>query len=195
MNKYERINMIIKKLLYTILLLINVLYAETSVGIDANKDDVELFASLNFNTLASYADGTTYILDIGYLHSSRDNMSHVAFSGENNFQGIENLTFALGIKGVLASDYLAFPLFTKGIYRLPLIDTIPTTSLAMTFAYAPKVLSLRDAKRYVEWRIEADMEVIPNVHAFTGYRNIDTEYNNYDKTFNDSVYLGVKLSF
>jgi len=195
MNKYERISMKIKKLLYSILLLINVLDAETSAGIDANKDDVELFASLNFNTLTSYADGTTYILDIDYLHSGHHNMSQVGFSGENNFQGIENLTLALGIKGILASDFLAFPIFTKTSYKLPLIDTIPTTSLLMSFAYAPKVLSLRDAKRYVEWRIEADMEVIPNVHAFTGYRNIDTEYDNYDKTFNDSFYLGMKLSF
>jgi len=195
MNKYERIIMTIKKLLYSTFFLINILYAETSGGINANKNDVELFISLNFNTLASYADGTTYILDIDYLHSGHHNMSQIGFSGENNFQGIENLILSLGIKGIVASDFLAFPIFTKASYKLPLIDEIPTTSLIMSFAYAPKALSLRDARRYVEWRIEADMEIIPNVHAFTGYRNIDTEYDNYDKTFNNSFYLGMKLSF
>jgi len=192
LDKHERITM--KRLLLSTLLFLNILHAENSVGIDANNDDVELFASLNFNTMASYADGTTYILDIGYLHASNDNMSQVGFSGQNNFQGIENLTFALGIKGVLASDFLAFPLFAKGTYILPLIDTIPTTTIASSFAYAPKVLSFRDARSYFEWRVEADMEVISNVHIFTGYRYMDTEHNNFHKTFNNSVYLGLKLS-
>ena len=198
MNKYERMPMSIKKLLLstsTLLLVAGSLHADNTMGIDINKNDVELFASLNINTLANYADGTTYILDVNYLHSDNDNMSQVGFSGQNNLQGIEGLTFALGLKGVLASDFLAFPLFAKGIYDLPLIDAIPTTSVALTFAYAPKVLSFRDTLSYLEWRLEVDMEVVPNVHAFTGYRNIDTEYDYRDKTFNDSVYLGMKLSF
>jgi len=193
MNKYERMTM--KKLFLSTLLLVNIMYADNSIGIDINKNDVELFASLNVNTLASYTDGTVYVFDIDYLHLDNNNMTQVGFYGQNNLQGIESLTFALGLKGVLASDFLAVPLFVKGSYRLPLIDAIPPTSLAVTFALAPHVLSFREAKSYTEWRVEADMEVVPNVHAFTGYRNLNTEYNDYDKTFNDSFYLGVKFSF
>ncbi|HHE05533.1 MAG TPA: hypothetical protein ENK90_00235, partial [Epsilonproteobacteria bacterium] len=87
------------------------------------------------------------------------------------------------------------PLMAKGVYTLPLNDSIPTTSLSLEASYAPSVLSFRDAESYTDLRLEVDMEVISNVHVFTGYRNIDTEYENYDKTFNNSFYGGLKLSF
>jgi len=185
----------LKKLLLSSLLFTNLVLAENSVGLNINDNDLELLSSININTLTDYANGTTYLLDINYLYSDGDNMSQVAFYGQNSLQGREGLTFAFGIKGVLASDFLAFPLMAKSIYTLPLIDEIPTTSLSLAFAYSPQVLSFRDAKNYLEFRVEADMEIIYNVHIFTGYRNIDTEYNNYDKTFNDSFYAGMKLSF
>ena len=187
--------MMLKKLLFLTLLLTGLAHTENSVGLDINNNDVELLASININTLTDYANGTTYLLDVNYLHSDGDNMLQVGFSGQNSLQGIEGLTFSFGLKGVLASDFLAFPLMVKGNYYLPLNASIPTTSLALTFAFAPKVLSFRDAERYLEFRVEADMEVISNIHVFAGYRNIDTDYDRYDKTFNNSFYLGMKLSF
>jgi len=185
----------LKNLLLATFLLSGSLQAENTVGIDINSDDVEVLASLNFNTLANYASGTTYILDLKYLHADGDNMSSVGISGQNYLQGVEGLSIAFGLKGIIASDYLAFPLMAKGIYTLPLNDSIPTTSVSLEASYAPSVLSFSDAESYTDIRLEVDMEVISNVHLFTGYRNIDAEYEYSDKTFNNSFYGGIKLSF
>jgi len=176
-------------------LLTGIVQAENSIGLDINSDDVEILASINLNTLADYANGTTYILDINYLHTDGKNMTRIGFSGQNSLQGVEGLTLAFGLKGVLASHFLAFPLMAKAVYELPLIDSIPTTSLALSVAYAPSVLTFRDADSYSDFRIEADMEVIANVHLFTGYRNIVTNYDKGDQTFNNSFYSGLKISF
>jgi hypothetical protein len=186
--------MTFKKLLLTSLFLVNILHAENSLGININSDDVEVLASVNLNSLTNYADGTTYILDLSYLHAD-DNLLAVGISGQNAFQSLEGLTLAFGLKGIMADEFLAFPLTAKAVYRLPLNAMIPPTSLITSFAYAPSVLSFQDAESYTEFRVEADMEVISNIHIFTGYRNIDTEYERTDKTFNSSFYGGLKLSF
>ena len=184
-----------KKLLFSTLVLLESLQAENSIGIDINNHDVEILASVNINTLADYANGTTYLLDVNYLHTEGANMTSVGFSGQNSYQGIEGLTLSFGLKGVLASDFLAFPLMIKGVYDLPLTDIIPPTSLALDVAYSPSVLSFRDAEDYRDFRVQLNMQVISNIDIFTGYRNIDTQYKNYDKTFNDSFYFGMKISF
>jgi len=187
--------MSIKKLLFAALMLTGLLQAENSIGIDANKADVEVLGSININALADYANGTTYSLTAEYLYTAGDNMTSIGFSGQNSLHGVEGLTLAFGLKSVLASDFLAFPFMIKGIYDFSLIDAIPPTSLVLGFAYAPSVLSFRDAHNYIDFRAELNMQVISNIDVFTGYRNIDTRYVEYDKTFNDSFYFGMKLNF
>ncbi len=122
-------------------------------------------------------------------------MGAVGFSGQNSLQGVEGLTLGFGAKLVFAEDFMALPLMAKAKYALPFTDSIPTTSLIASFAYAPEVLTFLDGKTYSELRLEADMEIISNIHIFTGYRNIDTDYEAGDYKFNDSFYAGMKLSF
>ena len=105
------------------------------------------------------------------------------------------LVFGFGFKTAFAEDFMALPLMAKASYSLPFTDSIPTTSLIASFAYAPSVLTFVDGETYSELRLEADMEVISNIHIFTGYRNIDTDYEAEDHKFNDSFYAGMKLSF
>jgi hypothetical protein len=187
--------MAFKKLLLTTYLLAHTLHAQNSIGIDINSEDVEVLASINLNTLADYSNGTTYVIDVSYLHTDGDNLTRIGLLGQNTFQGVEGLALSFGVKGVIASNFLAFPLTAKAAYTLPLIDSIPSTSLAVSFSYAPSVLAFRDADNYSDFRVEADMEVISNIHIFTGYRNISTNYEVGDKTFNNSFYGGLKLSF
>lgn len=186
--------MTVKKLFLTSLLTLG-LHAQSSIGLDINNEDLEVLAALDLNTFADYSDSTTYILDGYYLHTDEDNLFSVGISGENTFQGIEGLSLGFGAKFIGTDNFMALPLFGKVTYLLPLIDSIPTTSLGASFAYAPSVLTFSDGESYTEFRVEADMEIITNIHLFTGYRNIDTEYDKYDKTFNDSFYAGMKLSF
>lgn len=187
--------MILKKLLLSSCLLVSSMQAQNSIGLDVNSDDIEILGSIDLNALIGYADSTTYSLDINYLRTDSSNMTQFSLLGQNSLQGVESLTFALGFGSVLASDFLAFPFIFKSSYILPLIDVIPTTSLSTSFSYAPEVLSTRDAKNYFEWRFEADMEVIYNIHIFAGYRYIDTKYETFDKTYNKSAYFGLKLNF
>ncbi len=187
--------MYLKKLIFTTLLAVGLLHAETSIGLDINNEDVEILGELNFNTLADYSSGTTYILDVSYLYTDGDNLGTVGFSGQNMLQGVEGLTLAFGAKLAFAEDFMALPLSAKASYAFPFIDSIPTTSLTASFAYAPEVLTFIDGETYSEFKIEADMEVISNIHIFTGYRNIDTDYDDKEYNFNDSFYAGMKLSF
>ena len=187
--------MTVKKLFLATLLATGLLQAETSLGIDINNEDVEILMELNFNSLADYSSGTTYILDAGYLYTDSDHLATVGFSGQNTLQGMEGLTLSFGVKLAFAEDFIALPLMAKASYALPFIDTIPTTSLTASFAYAPSVLTFVDGDTYSELRLEADMEVISNIHIFAGYRNIDTDYEYRDYNFNDSFYGGMKISF
>jgi hypothetical protein len=171
--------MTVKKLLLATFLLTSTITAETSIGVDINNEDVEILGELNFNTLTDYSSGTTYILDASYLYTDGDNLAAVGFSGQNTLQGAEGLTLAFGAKLVFAEDFMAIPLMAKASYALPLID----------------VLTFLDGETYSELRLEADMEIISNIHIFTGYRNIDTDYEVGDYNFNDSFYAGMKLSF
>jgi len=190
-----------KKLLFSTLLLTGFLKAETGIGLDINNEDVELLGEINFNSLADYSSDTTFILSGSYLyagdndHGDGEHLLTFGFSGQNSLQGMEGLSVALGAKAVFADSYMALPLFIRANYALPLIDTIPTTSLFANFAYAPSVLTFNDGESYTEYRLGADMEIISNTHVFAGYRNIDTDYSHRDYNFNDSFYGGLKLSF
>jgi hypothetical protein len=186
--------MYLKKLCFTSLLSIGLLHAQSSVGLNINDEDIEVRASIDLNALTYYSDSTSYTLDGSYLHTDGDNLTTVGVSAQNTLQGVEGLTLGLGIKSVFTDDFIALPLLAKAKYTLPFYS-IPTTSLATSLAYAPSVLTFRDGESYTEFRVEADMEVITNVHLFAGYRNIDTEYETYDTTFNNSFYGGMKLSF
>jgi len=190
-----------KNIFLSALFLSGFLQAETSIGLDINNEDVELIGEVNFNSLADYSSGTTYIIRGTYLYAGandNDNGEHLltlGFSGQNDLQGTEGLSLVLGAKAVFADSYMALPLFIGANYVLPLIDTIPTTSFFADFAYAPSVLTFSDGKSYTEYRLGADMEIFSNTHLFAGYRNIDTDYKQKDYNFNDSFYGGLKLSF
>jgi len=183
----------LSKLIFLSLSSLLLLQAENSVGLNINSEDLELQASTNL--FSSYEGSTTFVVDGSYLHTDGDNMTTIGFSGENTFQDMDGLTLAFGAKVVLADSFMSLPLFAKANFLLPFDNSIPKTSLITSFAYAPSVLSFSDAESYREFRFEADMEVVSNIHLFTGYRNIDTEYNTGTKKFNDSFYGGMKLSF
>ncbi|HEY9190984.1 MAG TPA: YfaZ family outer membrane protein [Sulfurovum sp.] len=186
--------MYLKKLCFASLLSLGLLHAQSSVGLNINDEDLEVRASIDLNALTYYSDSTSYTLDGSYLHTDGDNLTTFGVSAQNRFQGVEGLTLGLGIKSVFTDDFAALPFCAKAKYTLPFYS-IPATSLATSLAYAPAVLTFRDGESYTEFRVEADMEVITNVHLFAGYRNIDTEYETYDRTFNNSFYGGMKLSF
>lgn len=191
----ERNFMNFKTLMMTALFFSTSLHAQNSAGLDVNSKDIELFTSLEITPLSDHASGTLYYADVNYLHADGDNMTTVGFRAENTLNYSQDLSLSFGIKGVIADNFLAFPLTFKGSHILPFDDAIPTTFMTLGFAYAPEVLAFDEAKSYTETNIEVDMEIVSNTHLFVGYRYIATDYKEVDKTFNDSVYGGLKLSF
>ena len=200
MNKYQirgKAIIMIKNILLTTFLLTGAINAQSNVGVDINTEDVEVFASYNLNSEIGYTGGTSFLVDASYLYSNEDesNLFGVGISGESSLEAAQGLTFGFGTKFVFAEDFMALPLLGRVTFILPFDSDIPTTSLKGMFAYAPSVLTFSDGESYLEYRLEADMEVISNIHVFTGYRNIDTNYEFVDYNLNDSFYGGLKLSF
>jgi len=166
-----------------------------SIGININEQDVEASASIQLDRFISPSSSTVYLLDASYLNANGDNLTSFGISGKNALQTLEGVYLAFGAKVVTTRDYTALPLFARIDLVLPLDEAIPETTLGATIAYAPPVLSYFNAIKYQEVRIEATMEVIPNILLYTGYRSIDTDYEPYNKVFTESLYGGLKLSF
>ena len=184
----------IKKLTLTTFTTITLLQANM-LGININSEDVELEGRLDITSMVGSSSGTTYFIAGSYLHTEDDNLIRTSFGASNTLPGAEGLTFSLGLEGVFAEDFVAMPFFAEAALHLPFDEPIPPTTLKARFAVAPSVLSFVDADSYSEYRFEGDMEVIPNVHAYVGYRNIDTDYEEKDYNFNDSWYGGLKVTF
>lgn len=185
----------IKKLLLSTLLLTGSINAGGSIGLDINSEDVELLGAYSFNDNIGYTGGTNFIIDAGYLHNDKDDLFTLGLYGENSLEAAPGLIFGFGFEAAFAEDFMAIPLLGKVKYILPFDSDIPTSSLLASYAYAPSVLTFSDGESYSELRLEGDVEVISNIHVFAGYRNIDTDYVDFDYKLNDSFYGGLKLSF
>jgi hypothetical protein len=200
MNKYQtrgKMNIMIKNIVLTTFLLAGTLNAQSNIGIDINTEDVEVFASYNLNSDIGYTGGTNFLIETSYLYSDEDESSlfSIGASGESSLEAAQGLTFGFGTKFVFTEDFMALPLLGRVAFILPLDSDIPTTSLKGMFAYAPSMLTFSDGESYMEYRVEANMEVISNIDVFAGYRNIDTDYEFVDYNLNDSFYGGLKVSF
>lgn len=184
-----------KAFLFTALTLTTFLQAESSIGLDINSEDVEVLASYNFNESMGLTGGTEYHVDLSYLHNDNDDLVTLGVSAGSSLEAAPDLHFAFGFKSAFAEDFMALPLFAEVTYLLPLPNAIPNTRLLTSFAYAPSVLTFSDGENYSEFRLEADMEVINNIHLFAGYRNIETNYEFRDYTVSDNFFGGLKLNF
>ena len=184
-----------KKLFLSTFLILGMLKAD-SIGLNVNSEDFELRGTVDINNvIGNYGSGIAYELSGSYLHTENDDLFKAGFSASSPLSGAEGLTLTFGLEAVFMDSYVAMPLFGQAALRLPLDEPIPATSLIARVDYAPSVLSFIDADNYLEYRFEADMEVISNIHLFGGYRNIDTNYDAYDYTLNDSWYGGLRISF
>lgn len=90
--------------------------------------------------------------------------------------------------------FFALPIGIEGNYRFPL-DLPVALHLGGSFYYAPEVFAFDDAKNYLEYRVNFDVEIFDGGKIRIGYRNIDTDTKKYDANYNHSAYLGFKLAF
>jgi len=186
--------MLLKKLLLSTVVLSSCIYAQSSIGVNLNSDDVEFNGSYSLNNY--YQGAIEYHADLSYLYSSEENdLISFGINGEAALESAPGLIFGLGFEAVYTDDFMAIPLLGKVRYILPFDSDIPTTSLFLSYSYAPSGLTFSDGESYSNLKMEANVELIPSLNIFTGYRNIDTDYEYRDFELNDSFYGGLKFSF
>ena len=181
------------------------LLTAASVGINMNKDILEVEAVFNLKKLNNEETrGTTYQLDFNYMDNEDEPKSFfgVGMGVTNIVNGMEDVSLTFGTKYIRGDvdedeDFSALPLMVKARYDLSsLVSVIPSVSVELKALYAPEVLSFGESKEYSEFRISADAELINNVVIYGGYRNIRTDFEGItDKSFDNSLYAGLKFIY
>jgi hypothetical protein len=186
--------MLLKRLLLSTIVLSSFLFSKSSIGVNVNSDDVEFNGSYSLNEY--YQGAIEYHAEVSYLYNSEKNdLVSFGINGEAALESAPGLIFGFGFEGVYTDDFMAIPLLGKVRYILPFDSDIPTTSLLLSYSYAPSGLTFSDGSSYSNLKMEANVELIPSLNIFTGYRNIDTDYEYRDYELNDSFYGGLKFSF
>ena len=212
--------MYIYRFIILFFLFLSFVYCEDMLGININDTDIELSSSIEFNKPKKkkkyksffYTSEfnkpkkkkntkkvfyTRYLADVNYINTKGKNLLSLGVTGNNNFYTSDVVSFGVGMKSIFAEKFLALPFYGKAMISVPHSNgsMLPTVSISTIVSYAPAILSMIDGKEYLEFRGEADVEIIPKIHIFTGYRKINLKYETFDRVFNDSIYGGMKFNF
>lgn len=182
-------------------------FAMHNVELNVNDKDLEFGAKADMGQFNENVEPDTVFVGAKILHGSVDNSDFTSNSQmhdyvEANFlmqRKVEatDLVIGLGVKFNATKNFSSIPLGAELGYKLAFSDKFPLY-LRGALYYAPEVLSMQDAKSFLEYRASLDLEVIKNASVTLGYRSIDTNYTSStggDKTYNKSVYVGVKFAF
>ncbi len=189
-------------------------FAMHGVDINVNDKDLEIGAHADMGQFSDTVEPNTVFLGARYL---KGNEKHSDFSTNNNAyyelsflmqKEVANsgLSVGLGVKanftkadiGNKTRDFTSIPLGVEAGYRLPINSALPLY-LGGSLYYAPEVLCMNDAKNFLEYRVNFDVEVIQNGRVTLGYRSLDTNYDvsgtTVNKNYNRSAYIGFKFQF
>lgn len=182
-------------------------FAMHNVELNVNDKDLEFGAKIDMGQFNENVEPDTVFVGAKILHGSVDNSEFTSSSQmqdyiEANFlmqRKVEatDLVIGLGVKFNATKNFSSVPLGAEASYRLAFSDKFPLY-LRGAIYYAPEVLSMQDAKNFLEYRAALDLEVIKNGSVTLGYRSLDTNYDSTkggDINYNKSVYVGVKFSF
>ncbi len=188
-----------KKFILIILIISNILFAKDTIGFNVNSDSVEIESHTDITGyIQTDDDGTKFKIDTNYLNTNYSYLFGAGFSANGNIKKLDGLEISIGAKFIMSDNkqksFFAIPLMATAKYKLP-IDDAPESYISAQLLYAPTSLSFSDASSYSELRIQADVDIIDNISIFSGYRTIDTDYKDYDKSLDQSIYGGLKLAF
>ncbi len=192
-----------KKLLITALLFTAPLLAEVnkaSLGMNITTADLEIEGKFPIGGKVRRVAFRNFFVDGNFINTDNDTLSAIGIHVENSPRGHSNILLGFGIRGLYSKNdtldktFVAFPLSMLVQARM-YFGNLPKSALSMKFAYAPSPLTFSDAKTYLEYRIEADMQIIDNIDLYVGFRNIDTNYDVQDVKFNSKAYAGARFVF
>ncbi len=172
-------------------------YQRFGFGLNVNTDAVEFEGRANVAPLTSDPAFRNFYIDMNLINDD-DTLFGAGLFVENVFYNYHPLLFQVGLKTVFTShggdDFIAMPILF-GMKHKIYSGNIPVGTLGGKVLYSPSPLSFQDAKKYLEYRIEATMQIIENVELYAGYRNIETDYESGSVTYSDAGYLGFRFIF
>ncbi len=175
-------------------------FAMHSAEVNVNNSDLELSAKLDMGQFNDSIEPDTILLGAKYLKADEkhSDVNSIDDYQELNFlmqRGVStNLKVGLGLKINHTKDFASAPLGAEVTYKLPVTSSVPFYVGGAVYA-APEVLSFDRADSFLEYRVTIEAEAIKNGFLTVGYRHIDTNYDNVDIEYNDSVYFGLKFLF
>ena len=195
------------KKLILLLLSIASAYAMNSVELNVNDKDLEFGIAFDMGQFNDSVEPDTVFVGGKLLHADREHSDIATTSQmydyyEFNFLmkrniNDSNLEIGLGVKLNGTNKYMTVPLGAEATYEIPVSTTIPLYIGAAVY-YAPEILSMADAKNFIEQRFTFDIEVIENGLVTLGYRSLATNYDyptDGDIAYNRSVYAGFRFRF
>jgi len=195
----------LKKLLF-IAAMSSALFGFHTAELNINDKDFEGKLRFDMGQFNETVMPDSIFFGIGYIKGSEehsdfptaDGLVEAAFLMQRPFGSSENLLIGMGIKyeysRIRESDFSALPIGLEARYLLPISVGVPMY-VGGIFYYSPEVLTFNDAKNYIEYRANFDMELIERGHVVIGYRNIDLNTDVKDMNYNHSWYLGFKFQF
>lgn len=195
----------LKKLGIVSLITANAL-AMHNLELNINDVDLEAGLKLDMGQFNPAVEPNTTFVGVKYLKA--DN-GHSDYSSPNAYMEVNFLMqrkikdtgmyAGLGVKlnyinNDGGNDFSSIPLSFKLGYIVP--SALPVNVYGEAF-YAPKVLSLREAEGYYEYRVGVEVELIKNADVYLGYRDLETKYENGGSyvSYNRSAYIGFRFKF
>jgi hypothetical protein len=201
-----------KKIVMSSIVTTGLLFAQSGVGINVNKNDLEVEGTLDSRNLAILQTSSTiYLGDFNFISKEDDDVKSklvgAGFGATNRLEGVEGVELTFGAKLIISNVkddnkniddwFSAMPLMGMIRYTFPpLMFNIPPVAIEGKVLYAPGALAFGDSDNYSEFRDSADIEMIENVKVYAGYRSIVTGYPE-DTTylFINGFYGGLKFTY
>jgi hypothetical protein len=202
----------LKKVISILILFSGVIFSESGVGININRYDLEVEGTLDSRNLEATQNlNSIFIGYFDFINVDKDNKSDKLVGAgvgvTNKFDAVEGVELTFGAKFILSSInnddknidkwFFAMPLFTVVRYNFPpLMFNIPPVAVEGTLAYGPGPLAFGEADNYSEFKLSGDIQMIPNVRIYAGYRHIVTGFKA-DKNylFSNGFYGGLKFVY
>ena len=183
------------------------LFAMHSIELNINDKDLEIGAKVDVHQFSESTKEDSVHIGFKLLHADKSHSDIVSTSDIHDYYEVNflmkreiestNLTIGLGVKVNGTKSYMSVPIGVEVGYKLPFGSSMPM-HIGGAIYYAPEVLSMQDAKNFLEYRVDFEMEVIKNASVVIGARSMDTNYESDkggDLRYNRSAYLGFKFSF
>jgi len=181
-------------------------FAMHNIELNINDKDLEFGAKVDVGQFNDAVDPDSVFIGAKILHADKKHSDFRNNSDMNDYYeasflmqrkvGASDLVIGLGIKLNGTKNFSSVPLGLEATYKI-LGGAIPLYIKGAVY-YAPEVLSMQNAKNFLEYRASLDLEVVTNGYVTLGYRSIDTNYDSKkggDMNYNKSAYIGVKFAF